>query len=70
MCFDIGIVTCGPNEALVISGMCQVILERNKADTCVNIYYWPTIKSYMACKSQLIDNIIKLKLCEILGILH
>ena len=24
MCFDIGIVTCGPNEALVISGMCQV----------------------------------------------
>merc|ERR1712165_598335 len=23
MCFDIGIVTCGPNEALVISGMCQ-----------------------------------------------
>ena len=25
MCFEIGIVTCGPNEALVISGMCQVI---------------------------------------------
>ena len=24
MCFDVGIVTCGPNEALVISGMCQV----------------------------------------------
>jgi len=23
MCFDVGIVTCGPNEALVISGMCQ-----------------------------------------------
>merc|ERR1712038_1221679 len=23
MCFDIGIVTCGPNEALVISGMFQ-----------------------------------------------
>jgi len=23
MCFEIGIVTCGPNEALVISGMCQ-----------------------------------------------
>ena len=23
MCFDIGIVTCGPNEALVISGFCQ-----------------------------------------------
>ena len=23
MCFDIGIVTCGPNEALVISGMCH-----------------------------------------------
>ena len=22
MCFDIGIVTCGPNEALVISGVC------------------------------------------------
>ena len=21
MCFDIGIVTCGPNEALVVSGM-------------------------------------------------
>ena len=24
MCFDIGIVVCGPNEALVISGMFQV----------------------------------------------
>ena len=23
MCFDIGIVTCGPNEALIISGMFQ-----------------------------------------------
>jgi len=23
MCFDIGIVTCGPNEALVISGVCH-----------------------------------------------
>ena len=23
MCFDLGIVTCGPNEALVISGMFQ-----------------------------------------------
>jgi len=23
MCFEIGIVTCGPNEVLVISGMCQ-----------------------------------------------
>ena len=23
MCFDMGIVTCGPNEALVISGMFQ-----------------------------------------------
>ena len=23
MCFDIGIVVCGPNEALVISGMFQ-----------------------------------------------
>jgi len=23
MCFEIGIVTCGPNEALVISGLCQ-----------------------------------------------
>ena len=23
MCLDIGIVTCGPNEALVISGFCQ-----------------------------------------------
>ena len=22
MCFDIGVVTCGPNEALVISGVC------------------------------------------------
>ena len=22
MCFDIGIVTCGPNEALIISGVC------------------------------------------------
>ena len=21
MCFDIGIVTCGPNESLVVSGM-------------------------------------------------
>ena len=21
MCFDVGIVTCGPNEALVVSGM-------------------------------------------------
>ena len=24
MCFDVGIVVCGPNEALVISGMCYV----------------------------------------------
>ena len=24
MCFDIGIVVCGPNEALVVSGMFQV----------------------------------------------
>jgi hypothetical protein len=24
MCFDIGVVVCGPNEALVISGMFQV----------------------------------------------
>ena len=24
MCFDIGIAVCGPNEALVISGMCYV----------------------------------------------
>lgn len=22
MCFDVGVVTCGPNEALVISGVC------------------------------------------------
>ena len=29
MCFDIGIVVCGPNEALVVSGMFQVS-ERNK----------------------------------------
>ena len=25
MCFDIGIAVCGPNEALVISGMFQVV---------------------------------------------
>ena len=29
MCFDIGIVVCGPNEALVVSGMFQVS-EANK----------------------------------------
>ena len=31
MCFDIGIATCGPNEALVISGMFQVNFP----------YFWP-----------------------------
>ena len=29
MCFDIGVVVCGPNEALVISGMFQASLYFN-----------------------------------------
>ena len=37
MCIDIGIVTCGPNEALVISGMFQVSPGRSpeQLHTCV-----------------------------------
>merc|ERR1711936_535726 len=41
MCFDIGIVTCGPNEALVISGMFQgesgTLLTGGRAIVCPGI---------------------------------
>merc|ERR1711970_513950 len=41
MCFDIGIVTCGPNEALVISGMFQgeggTFLTGGRAIVCPGI---------------------------------
>ena len=29
MCFDIRIEVCGPNEALVISGLCYVSISTN-----------------------------------------
>ena len=32
MCFDVGIAVCGPNEALVISGMCYVSIAANHGD--------------------------------------
>ena len=32
MCFDIGIVVCGPNEALVVSGMFQVKTTNRQTD--------------------------------------
>jgi hypothetical protein len=37
MCFDIGVVVCGPNEALVISGMFQV--RHVKAVTTYRPYF-------------------------------
>ena len=37
MCFDIGIVVCGPNEALVVSGMFQVYETNKQKETALNL---------------------------------
>ena len=37
MCFDIGIVVCGPNEALVVSGMFQVSDSKQSNYICAYI---------------------------------